>query len=151
MRLADGTLWPIPILLDVTPQSWPRRSRVGGMLALRDPEGVMLAALHVEELWEPDREASAQATFGTTSADHPGVALAPQFRQEACCSAAPPFPLVRSPSALHARFASHRATPAETRQVFPREKGWKTSGRVPDPQPGPPRSPGVLRSAPLRR
>ena len=73
MRLADGTLWPIPIMLDVTPEA-AEKLRVGGMLALRDPEGVMLAALHVEEMWQPDREASAQATFGTTSTDHPGVA-----------------------------------------------------------------------------
>ena len=46
MRLAAGTLWPIPILLDVTPQM-AEKLRVGGRLALRDPEGVMLAALHV--------------------------------------------------------------------------------------------------------
>src|SRR5436305_13691407 len=73
MRLADGTLWPIPTLLDVTPQV-AETLRAGGRLALRDPEGVMLAALHLEEIWEPDRQASAQATFGTTSSDYPGVA-----------------------------------------------------------------------------
>ncbi|HEY4592253.1 MAG TPA: hypothetical protein VIJ61_07595, partial [Thermoanaerobaculia bacterium] len=72
MRLADGTLWPIPILLDVTPQV-AEKLRTGGRLALRDPEGVMLAAMTVEEIWEPSREASAEATFGTTSPDHPGV------------------------------------------------------------------------------
>ncbi|PYQ65559.1 MAG: hypothetical protein DMF53_05280, partial [Acidobacteria bacterium] len=35
LRLADGTLWPIPILLDVTPQV-AEKLRVGGKLALRD-------------------------------------------------------------------------------------------------------------------
>ncbi len=55
MRLADGTLWPMPITLDVTPEL-AARLRPGERLALRDPEGVMLAVLDVEEVWEPDRE-----------------------------------------------------------------------------------------------
>src|SRR6185436_15450585 len=62
MRLSDGTLWPIPILLDV-PRELADKLRAGvSVLALRDPEGVMLAALHVEEIWQIDREASARAT-----------------------------------------------------------------------------------------
>ncbi|GBD32955.1 putative bifunctional SAT/APS kinase [bacterium HR33] len=48
MRLCDGTLWPIPVTLDV-PQSVAEAAAKTGFLALRDPEGVMLAALHVEE------------------------------------------------------------------------------------------------------
>ncbi|MGH8909387.1 MAG: bifunctional sulfate adenylyltransferase/adenylylsulfate kinase [Egibacteraceae bacterium] len=77
MRLAtgyaDGTLWPMPIVLDV-PEGVAAGLAPGGMLALRDPEGVMLAALHVEELYSPDRHAEAQAVFGTTDPVHPGVA-----------------------------------------------------------------------------
>ena len=33
----------------------------------------MLALLHVEEVWEPDRRQEAQAVFSTTSLGHPGV------------------------------------------------------------------------------
>ena len=73
MRLTDGTLWPIPITLDL-PQSVAERLAEGSSLALRDAEGVMLAALHVENLWEPDRAAEAQAVFGTGNVEHPGVA-----------------------------------------------------------------------------
>ncbi len=72
MRLADGTLWPIPITLDV-PDELADKLKAGGTLALRDPEGTMVAALHVEELWQPDREAEAQAVFGSTDRKHPGV------------------------------------------------------------------------------
>jgi len=32
-----------------------------------DPEGVMLAVLSVEEVWQPDQMAEAEAVFGTTS------------------------------------------------------------------------------------
>ncbi len=56
MRLADGTLWPVPITFDV-PESVARGLEPGEPLALRDPEGVMLAVLHVEEVWSPDRGA----------------------------------------------------------------------------------------------
>lgn len=73
LRLSDGTLWPIPITLDV-PESVAKRLREGSVLALRDPEGVMLAALHVDDIWRPDREAEAEAVFGTTDRVHPGVA-----------------------------------------------------------------------------
>ncbi|MEM9557877.1 MAG: bifunctional sulfate adenylyltransferase/adenylylsulfate kinase [Acidobacteriota bacterium] len=72
MRLPDGALWPIPVTLDIEP-STAERLEVGGRLALLDGEGVMLAVLHVEDLWEPDIEALAEATFGTRKADHPGV------------------------------------------------------------------------------
>ena len=72
MRLADGTLWPMPIMLDVTEEA-AEELKPGAMLALRDFEGSMLAALHVEEIWRPDLEAEAQKVFGTTNAEHPGV------------------------------------------------------------------------------
>ena len=73
LRLAEGTLWPIPITLDVSETAADRLS-TGARLALRDAEGVMLAVLHVEDLWRPDREEEAQAVFGTTNREHPGVA-----------------------------------------------------------------------------
>jgi sulfate adenylyltransferase len=73
MRLSDGTLWPIPVTLDV-PDELATQVGPGASVALRDPEGVMLAALHVEEVYQPDRRAEAQAVFGTTDPAHPGVA-----------------------------------------------------------------------------
>ena len=73
MRLADGTLWPMPITLDL-PEATADKLSTGAHLALRDAEGVMLAVLHVEDVWRPDREAEAQAVFGTTNREHAGVA-----------------------------------------------------------------------------
>src|SRR5579862_2982272 len=73
MRLSDGTLWPIPITLDVTAE-FAAKIKSGSTIALRDPEGVMLGALHVDELWEPDRDAEAKNVYGTTSPVHPGAA-----------------------------------------------------------------------------
>ncbi len=72
MRLSDGTLWPIPVTLDVT-EELAGRLRSGDWLSLRDPEGVMLAALQVSDVWQPDRGTEAEAVFGSTNPSHPGV------------------------------------------------------------------------------
>ena len=73
MRLADGMLWPIPVTLDITEER-AAEIGVGGSLALRDPEGVMLGALHVSELYRPDRDQESKLVFGTTDRAHPGAA-----------------------------------------------------------------------------
>jgi sulfate adenylyltransferase len=73
MRLASGVLWPMPITLDVT-EDFAKRLQPGSTkIALRDAEGVMLAVLHVDEVWQPDRKAEAKSVFNTTSTVHPGV------------------------------------------------------------------------------
>ena len=119
MRLADGTLWPIPITLDV-PEETARGLGAGATLALRDPEGVMLAVLQVEEVWQPDRAFEAEQVFGTQDRSHPGVAhlldrTHPFFvggRLEA----------VQSPQ--HYDYVSLRQTPQEVRAEFAR-LGWR--------------------------
>lgn len=73
MRLSDTTLWPVPITLDL-PEAVAKELGKGQRLALRDPEGVMLAALTVDDVFEPDREREAQMVFDTTNSEHPGVA-----------------------------------------------------------------------------
>ena len=73
MRLSNGTLWPIPIMLDVSEEA-ATSMEPGSNVALRDPEGVMIAVLQVDDIWKPDLEAEAQAVFGSTNPEHPGVA-----------------------------------------------------------------------------
>lgn len=73
MRLADGTLWPLPVTLEVSAEVADSLSP-GAQLALRDPEGVMLAVLHVEDLWPLDVDAEATRVYGTDDATHPAVA-----------------------------------------------------------------------------
>src|ERR1051326_8276035 len=55
MRLTSGVLWPMPITLDVTEDFAKTLTPGKSKVALRDAEGVMLAVLHVEEVWQPDR------------------------------------------------------------------------------------------------
>ncbi len=119
MRLADGTLWPIPVLLDI-PRELADKLRAGtSVLALRDPEGVMLAAFHVEELWDIDRDASAQATFGTLDPKHPGVA---QLQRSNPVAVGGRLEGIQLPT--HYDFRSLRLTPTELRAEFTRQ-GWR--------------------------
>jgi sulfate adenylyltransferase len=73
MRLASGQLWPMPVVLDISSEV-AARLEAGANLALRDPEGVLLAALHVDEIWTPNRDEEALTLFGSTDRRHPGVA-----------------------------------------------------------------------------
>ncbi|MBI1730852.1 bifunctional sulfate adenylyltransferase/adenylylsulfate kinase [Candidatus Acetothermia bacterium] len=73
MRLGDGTLWPIPINLDVT-EEFAGKISCGDRMVLRHPEGMALAILEISDIWKPDLHGEAQAVFRTTDVAHPGVA-----------------------------------------------------------------------------
>lgn len=73
MRLADGTLWPIPITLEVS-EAFSARLAPGSEVVLRDNQGVPLAVLDVQDIYWPDRLHEAQRVFGTGDRTHPGVA-----------------------------------------------------------------------------
>ena len=56
MRLSDGTLWPMPITLDVS-QAFADSIAPGQDIALRDQEGVILAILSVSDKYMPNKAA----------------------------------------------------------------------------------------------
>jgi len=120
MRMKDGTLWPIPITLDVS-RGLAETLAPGRPLALRDPEGVLLAVLHVGELWEPDRTLEAEAVFGTTSAEHPGVDHLLHHAQPVYVGGS--LEGVQAP--IHYDFKRDRHTPRQLREEFAR-LGWRS-------------------------
>ena len=73
MRLADGTLWPIPITLDVD-EAFAANLPAGAQISLNDVQGTPLAVLTVEDVYFPDRIAEARSVFGSIDRLHPGVA-----------------------------------------------------------------------------
>ncbi len=72
LRLQDGTLWPIPITLDVS-EEFAETVNVSDEVALRDKEGFVIAILTIESKWIPDKTAEAEKVLGTTDETHPGV------------------------------------------------------------------------------
>ena len=118
MRLSDGTLWPMPITLDVS-EPFAEALSTGSRIALRDPEGVMLAALIVEEIWTPDRTAEAQQVYGTTNREHPGVAALLDRSNPVYVGGR----LEGLQLPVHYDFHNLRRTPAQVREEFA-SRGW---------------------------
>jgi len=119
MRLADGTLWPIPITLDVTEQV-AQGLEPGSKLALRDVEGNMLAVLTVEDIWQPDLQAEGEKVFGSTNPEHPAVAYLTDSTNPWYIGG----PVEGLQPIKHYDFVSSRLTPAQVREEFTR-LGWR--------------------------
>ncbi|GAH85553.1 unnamed protein product, partial [marine sediment metagenome] len=69
-RLTTGIPWTIPIVLDISPDS---EIKEGNDAALMDEDGPV-AIMHIEDVFQYDKEEMAQKVFGTTDLGHPGVA-----------------------------------------------------------------------------
>lgn len=119
MRLADGTLWPVPITLDV-PEAVVAAAGPGKTLALRDSDGGLLASLRVTEAWRADLAAEAVAVYGTTDPAHPGVEHL--FRHTNPWYITGELEAVRLPA--YPDFRQFRLTPAQVRAEFG-ERGWQ--------------------------
>ena len=119
MHLKEGILWPISIVLDV-PEILIKQIKVGEKIALRDPEGVLIAALDVDDIWKPDKLLEAKTVCGTTSKEHPGVAYLIDKTHPWYIGGH--IEAVQLPE--HYDFLSLRLGPAELRASFTR-LGWR--------------------------
>ncbi len=115
VRLADGTVWPIPITLGVNPEFVKEQGlREGARVALRHPEGMVLAVLTISEVYEPDRIREAEAVFGTADDGHPGVFDLLHYGH--AMRLAGPVEGVELPP--HHHFLHLRQTPTRLRELF---------------------------------
>ena len=72
MRLENGSLWPLPIMLDVD-KEFSKKLTVGDKLTLKDKEGFSIAVINIDDIWMPDLNEEAELVFGTTDCAHSGV------------------------------------------------------------------------------
>ena len=112
-RLSDGTLWPMPITLDVN-EKCAEGLDTGSQLVLRDLEGVVIAILTINEIWRPDISAEAKAVYGDDSTSHPGVAALLDYTNPVYLSGSISG---LEPPAYHS-FKRLRFSPSELRQQF---------------------------------
>ena len=61
-RLSDGTVWPIPITLDVS-EKFGEKLKVGDKIVLRDHEGIALGILNISDKWIPNLEEEAKKVY----------------------------------------------------------------------------------------
>jgi sulfate adenylyltransferase len=119
MRLADGTFWPLPVTLDVSADV-AQGLEPGGPLALRDAEGVLVAVLRIDEVWQPNAEQDARALFGTADPEHPGARRL--MRETGAYYVGGRVEGVTAPH--HYDFVELRATPLDLRGRFAKW-GWR--------------------------
>ncbi len=74
MRLSNGLVWSIPIILDVSPAEWAATGAVPGKRVLLTHQGQPLAVLEVAEVYSYDKTVMARNVYGATDPEHPGVA-----------------------------------------------------------------------------
>lgn len=117
LRLADGTVWSIPITLPVE-QEIADRLTVGKKSRLVY-DGTTYGSIEIQEIYTPDKEKEALLVYGTTDLEHPGV--------KKLFHRGPIY--VGGEITLHKRlnkpFEAYSFDPVETRAAF-KEKGWET-------------------------
>jgi sulfate adenylyltransferase len=118
MRLADGTLWSIPITLPVS-ESRAEMLREGEPVGLYAPDGRLVGLLELRERYTYDQRHEAEQVYRTVSQEHPGVARL--YRQEPVLLAGDVWMLEQPASS----FPELAYTPADSRQIFA-ERGWRT-------------------------
>jgi sulfate adenylyltransferase len=118
MRLANGLPWTIPVTLAVTDQE-EKGLHAGDDVALVEDGGKVLAILHLEEKYRPDKKREAEEVYRTTEDAHPGVRAV--YEQGEVYLGGRVTGLDR-PSVIE--FQEHRLDPAQTRELF-RTKGWR--------------------------
>jgi len=119
MRLADGSLWPIPITLDVS-DAFAETCAVGDEIALRDQEGVILALLTISDKWVPNKQEEAVAVFGADDTAHPAVDYL--YHQAGNVYLGGKITGLQPPT--HYDFRQWRYSPNELKQLFAKN-GWQ--------------------------
>lgn len=119
MRLADGTVWSLPITLPVRKEQ-ADRIQIGERIALVGEDQNIYGVMDVTDIYESDKEREAASVYRTTDLNHPGVRKL--YMRPEIFLAGPIWLLQRR---IPLDFRPYFFDPAETRAMF-REKGWNT-------------------------
>ncbi|MFD2086389.1 sulfate adenylyltransferase [Brevibacillus brevis] len=119
MRLANGTVWPLPVTLAVDADEHDDLVP-GDSILLRGEDGVDYAILRVNSCYVPDKMREAELVFRTVDLAHPGVK---KLFEKPNLYVGGPVEVLQKPRPE--RFSDFYLTPAETRERF-RKNGWKT-------------------------
>ena len=118
MRLQDGTIWPIPITLDVT-EEFAEAINKSDEIALKDKEGFTIAVMSAESIWAPDKKAEAEKVILTTDDSHPAVNYL--INESNPVYVGGPIKGLMLPKQYD--YTDLRHTPAQVRELF-EKNGW---------------------------
>ncbi|KAG6920289.1 hypothetical protein DXG01_005058 [Tephrocybe rancida] len=122
LRLEDGSLFPMPITLDVSREAVNRLSIVpGARITLRDPrDDEPLAILTVQDIYSPDKVKEAINVFGADDPAHPSVSYLRNRVQDFYVGGK--VQAIQAPS--HYDYVALRYTPSELRSHF-KKLSWR--------------------------
>ncbi len=118
-RLSNDLAWTIPTVLDVD-EGTASKIKESGDVLLKNPQGVDVAILHVEEIFTFDKENTAKGVYGTTDSSHPGVAKTFSMQDYLVGGK---IDFIQRPE--ETEIIKYRLSPLETRERFAKA-GWKT-------------------------
>jgi sulfate adenylyltransferase len=110
MRLADGTLWPLPITLTADPKELPT---VGEDIVLRNTNNDVIAIMTLDEVYHWDADTEAALAYGSTDPRHPMISEMQRWGK-VCISG--PIKVVNLPR--YYDFVELRRTPAQVREML---------------------------------
>ncbi|WKZ41184.1 MAG: bifunctional sulfate adenylyltransferase/adenylylsulfate kinase [Anaerolineales bacterium] len=108
MRLADGTLFPLPITLTADPAELPT---VGEDIVLRNANNDVVAIMTLNEVYHWDAETEAALAYGSTDHKHPMTSEMERWNK-VCISG--PIKVINLPK--YYDFVELRLTPAQVRE-----------------------------------
>jgi sulfate adenylyltransferase len=120
MRLADGTVWSIPVTLPIEDHI-AEAFNIGEQVALvGEADNVVYGILNVESVYKVDQSHEAVKVFKTDDSAHPGVQ---KLLSRPATNVGGPIQVLNRPKPE--KFEEFYFDPSETRTIFV-EKGWKT-------------------------
>ena len=120
MRLEDGTVWSIPVVLGVSKKEAAKLEEGEDIALYFEEDDELYAVLHLEEKYEYDEKKEAEEVYTTTEKEHPGVA---NVYDRGDILLGGKISLLKRVN--YDDFNDYRKTPAETREMIA-EKGWDT-------------------------
>lgn len=134
MRLQNDLVWPLPVCLDI-PETLARSLEAGQSVAIRDPEGFLLAVMHIEDIWPIDGQKELKMVLGSDNKHHPGVQNF--LKKSGDFYLGGKLEVISLP--LHFDFKQLRLSPKEVREIYTklgwqRVVGFQTSNPIHRPQ-----------------
>ncbi len=114
-RLSNGIIWPLPIVLSVDEEKGQEISEGEDISLVFN--GKVYAILHLDEIYQIDKEKEAEKIFGTKDLEHPGVK---RFMSLGDYFLGGKITLLNRKSS---KYKVHELTPKQTRKIFS-ERGW---------------------------
>ena len=116
LRLPNGEIWPLPILLDVD-NNIAKKIVEGETVALLSDSGDYLGIIKVKEKYSFDKKILAEKLYRSTDPNHPGVAIINSLKDTFLGGKISLY------NKLKKEYDKYHLTPKQTRRLF-NEKNW---------------------------